>query len=292
METNKLLKKLRTERKISQRNLAENISQRSTLASFEQNGHRISFETLFQYLDRLNISLEEFDYLLSTSTRSEKKILSKNFYFAYYQEDYKKIEELVQLTRKKYSETKDFYFYLLYSQYYLVLTKKGIQQSSSEEKEIEKNIKKYLDRIETWGKFEITIFSNLMFIFPNEYIMFHIEQLQKKEFYNTPLSFEHNMYAKVLTNALFLFIDRENVPYIEKLLASIKAIPSRENDRLSLLVKYFEGIVQIYHHELTEGTAKIQKVIEIFSFLGHKKLTEELDTLASSVIERFDSSVN
>ena len=47
LEANLLLKKLRTERNLSQRKLAADISERSTLATFEQKGHRIAFDILY-----------------------------------------------------------------------------------------------------------------------------------------------------------------------------------------------------------------------------------------------------
>ena len=170
MEANLLLKKLRTERNLSQRKLAADISERSTLATFEQKGHRIAFDILYKYLDRLNVTLEEFEYHLTNNQLNEKKQLSKQFHNAYYQHDFDQLAVLIEESKTTYQETQDFFYYLLYSQYYLILKKKGYVHTIDETERIETVIKGYLDKIETWGRFEITIFANLMFLFTDEYI--------------------------------------------------------------------------------------------------------------------------
>ena len=149
LEANLLLKKLRTERNLSQRKLAADISERSTLATFEQKGHRIAFDILYKYLDRLNVTLEEFEYHLTNNQLNEKKQLSKQFHNAYYQHDFDQLAVLIEESKTTYQETQDFFYYLLYSQYYLILKKKGYVHTIDETERIETVIKGYLDKIET-----------------------------------------------------------------------------------------------------------------------------------------------
>lgn len=57
MEHGALVRKLRTERKMSQVQLASGISSRTTLSSFENDHSRISSDILFKYLERLNVTV-------------------------------------------------------------------------------------------------------------------------------------------------------------------------------------------------------------------------------------------
>ncbi|AKZ47091.1 hypothetical protein LIU_00460 [Enterococcus durans] len=79
MDHSSLIKKLRLERGLSQKKLAQGISQRSTLASFENNATKISYNILIQYLDRMNVTLEEYQFMLDGNNLSEKRKLSKVF---------------------------------------------------------------------------------------------------------------------------------------------------------------------------------------------------------------------
>lgn len=284
MEANLLLKKLRTERNLSQRKLAADISERSTLATFEQKGHRIAFDILYKYLDRLNVTLEEFEYHLTNNQLNEKKQLSKQFHNAYYQHDFDQLAVLIEESKTTYQETQDFFYYLLYSQYYLILKKKGYVHTIDETERIETVIKGYLDKIETWGKFEITIFANLMFLFTDEYILFQIEQLNKQEFYNNLLSLNYHIYSKLLTNAAFLFIDRSQIDHLKQILFYMTKNIPLDNDRIRLMIRYFEGIIAIFHGEIETGKQTISKTIEILNFLGQSAYAAELTELATNVL--------
>ena len=284
LEANLLLKKLRTERNLSQRKLAADISERSTLATFEQKGHRIAFDILYKYLDRLNVTLEEFEYHLTNNQLNEKKQLSKQFHNAYYQHDFDQLAVLIEESKTTYQETQDFFYYLLYSQYYLILKKKGYVHTIDETERIETVIKGYLDKIETWGRFEITIFANLMFLFTDEYILFQIEQLNKQEFYNNLLSLNYHIYSKLLTNAAFLFIDRSQIDHLKQILFYMTKNIPLDNDRIRLMIRYFEGIIAIFHGERETGKQTISKTIEILNFLGQSAYAAELTELATNVL--------
>ena len=284
LEANLLLKKLRTERNLSQRKLAADISERSTLATFEQKGHRIAFDILYKYLDRLNVTLEEFEYHLTNNQLNEKKQLSKQFHNAYYQHDFDQLAVLIEESKTTYQETQDFFYYLLYSQYYLILKKKGYVHTIDETERIETVIKGYLDKIETWGRFEITIFANLMFLFTDEYILFQIEQLNKQDFYNNLLSLNYHIYSKLLTNAAFLFIDRSQIDHLKQILFYMTKNIPLDNDRIRLMIRYFEGIIAIFHGEIETGKQTISKTIEILNFLGQSAYAAELTELATNVL--------
>ena len=65
METGQLIKELRKARQLTQDELAKDITSRTTLSSIENRNQNIPFYLLEKLLDRLNIRLEEFSFLLN-----------------------------------------------------------------------------------------------------------------------------------------------------------------------------------------------------------------------------------
>jgi len=79
MEHGELIKKLRTDRKITRRDLSEGGHSISALQRFENDTARIDIDTIWQYLERMNIQiddyyLEYYNYQLSKKRALTKKI--------------------------------------------------------------------------------------------------------------------------------------------------------------------------------------------------------------------------
>ncbi len=176
-----LLKKLRVERKISQANLTKQISSRTTLSSFETRHTLLSSEILLRYLDRMNVKLPEFIFYLQGNKITLKEATAKNFVEILYNNSTQKtIEEFRNQLLALFKQTNDEYYFILLIQFNILLAKeKGILNLGVFEKEI-RYIRDRLFRIETWGYFELTTFSNLMFIFPTDTIKLLFTNSEKK----------------------------------------------------------------------------------------------------------------
>ena len=58
-----LIRKLRKDRGLTQEQLTSGISQKRNLSkAFESRGTKIGFELIVNYLDRMNITLEEYQF--------------------------------------------------------------------------------------------------------------------------------------------------------------------------------------------------------------------------------------
>ncbi len=121
MDHSSLIKKLRLERGLSQKKLAQGISQRIMLASFENNATKISYNILIQYLDRMNVTLEEYQFMLDGNNLSEKRKLSKVF-FDKLRRHYD--SEFAKFLNEQYYSTDDYYYKLLHASYVLIRKEK------------------------------------------------------------------------------------------------------------------------------------------------------------------------
>lgn len=96
--------------------MTRGISQRGTLAAFESRGTKISFELLVNYLERMNITLEEYQFLLNSNSLTNKQKLTN------YLISSKKIthEQELELLNE-YEKTGSIYYRLIYAQRKLIM---------------------------------------------------------------------------------------------------------------------------------------------------------------------------
>lgn len=160
MENAESIRKLRIERHLSQQELANGITTRTTLSSFEGRKTELSLEHAINYLNRLNVTLSEYEFLLQNTVEREK-----HQYLRYLKRvDEAQARVYTQILRDKYQQTNDQYFYYLYAQRELLNYRWFSQIFTTDFEDLVSHIKTYLNRIETWGHFEIVLFLNTMSI--------------------------------------------------------------------------------------------------------------------------------
>lgn len=170
MEQHILLRKLRTDRKLSQSFLAKGITTREAITRFEHRGSHIASTTLFLFLEKMNISPEEYYFLLNDCKLTEKQQIDLEG-IAYLNRPNEQAAYLKRLETAFFSSSDPFYS-LIKAQYKLLYAK--FNDSTEQLLDCEKDrqtIITYLNRIEDWGRFELSLFSNLLFIFESSYII-------------------------------------------------------------------------------------------------------------------------
>lgn len=245
MEPNDLLKALRIERGITQNYLSDGISTRNTLGSYETKGKSINYQILRQYLDRLNISIEEFDYLSSKNLTNNKKNISSTLTNLYYHQDYVKLQLMIQELEKHYYATNDFYYFHLIAQYTLALDKENIISINQNKRNyFSDKIKLYLSKIDTWGQFETAVFINFMHIFDTDYIIHTLTYIRKKnQLYNT-LNKKYRLLEKMYLNSLYLLSERNEMHLISPIIDYFKKIIDKDDLKSKVIISFFEGIVE------------------------------------------------
>lgn len=196
MTQGRLFQKLRKERNISQETLVKGISSRSTLSSFENRNTHLSSEMLFIYLDRLNITPNEFQLLLHDRHPSKKQNISKEYEERHYTRTL--TPDFLQSLFIEYEQTHDVFYLLLYLQGSLENARQVDDFDSALFKKHAKIVQNYLFRIETWGKFEISFFINLIFIFDEEMLQLHINPILNKIMSHS----DDYLYSNVISVAL------------------------------------------------------------------------------------------
>lgn len=275
MAPNQLLRKLRIERGISQKELAKGISARNTLSSYELGGNTINYHLLRLYLDKLNVSVEEFDFLQTNSTIAQKKLYSATLEDLYYHHEYEKIISLLEKIESNYTQTGDFYYFHLLAQYRMAMNNAGIAILSQSESDLyAEKIKQYLGQIDSWGKFEAALFINFMYIFDTEYVLYTLKYVQKKQQMYCSLYKKYRLLEKMHLNALYLLVERGENQLLPIILESFTKIIDADDLKSKVIISFFGSFIA----KDTQSMNAILQILRSFEMNNYadylKKLTD------------------
>lgn len=251
MKHGELIKKLRVERNFTQAELAHGISKRTTLTSFENHSDSINVKTLFLYLDRLNITLEEYMFMYSENNINSKQKIAQKLY----SHDKKFFMDI-------YAKTNDFYYYYLYIQKCFIEN----PTSPPNDKFIVNVVYDHLMRVETWGHFEIALFSNCLTLFSEEYLTIVFDNAVKKINYFSKSPYFSNDLQKLLINALYVVYLYDYKIFKPILLDTIKKIENHtETTKLFVIVKALKSLDEYLYEYSDFSLNNLNKVKDILS---------------------------
>ncbi|WP_348921865.1 Rgg/GadR/MutR family transcriptional regulator [Enterococcus rotai] len=265
-----LIRKLRLERGLSQASLSKGISSRTTLASFEQRKTNISFSLVMGYLEKMNVSLEEYNYLYKEKGVQIKRRVSEQFADGHL--DIEKRLELTAFLNKKYKESNDIFFDLLAAQNQLLIFLMTKNMTAIEQSTAYKKIVSHLEQVETWGRFELVMFSNCLFLFSDDYISITFETCVKRmSFYQ-----EHTYFSKdfitFLINGAQLSLARGAISNLTIFIQEMKRVTKKSEDKNILIV--YKTLVNILclieEPDNKEQKEMLEKNYEVLDWLEMK----------------------
>ncbi|AXX64469.1 Rgg/GadR/MutR family transcriptional regulator [Bombilactobacillus bombi] len=283
MTHGQLIKKLRKERGLTQKQLADGISSRTTLSSLENNKTDIATSILFSYLERMNVSIQEYLFYLNNSTNTEKEITSKYFFDNLVKQRDSEIRKRILNYQNKYKNSRDFYYCCLSIELKLFLNARHNKEvfDVDEDKEI---IKNYLNHVEQWGHFEMSIFSNCLYIFSDEFIQATFKILLKRTKIISKIDIYQNDISIFLNNCIVLALERGNYAnvhfYINELYQISGSTPRKAYDRM--MCKYYLELIK----QATEYKSNTDKIIDQFKELGFNDHAQMLEELQNKILSK------
>ena len=154
------IKKIRQEKHLTQKELAEGILSKNFLSKFERGESKITSEIFMNLLERLNVSLEEFEQLV-TSKYSQKEFLQKLETFKSQKDGYL-LENLKAEEKQLFHSDRNRRH--LHNQ---ILVEAHLQYLHGKNLEVTQKrvIQSYLFEVEEWGNYEWELFGNIVFLF-------------------------------------------------------------------------------------------------------------------------------
>lgn len=278
MELGELLRNLREERGISQSRLAKDICNRSTLSAYENEGKDIPFLKLAQMLERMNVKVEEFIFQLDLE-QGENSELESEFHDLF-NSNKKILDARMNDLLNLYTKTKNIFYLALYVD--ILAGKVGkkevpLEQVLLQEAKQLQLLRNHLDKVETWGLFEIGTFINAVHLLDESFVIHHVDSViesikkrKKSKLYDGALE-------RMLINFIFYFMEKRNFHTADFLVKKFERLivkPSQVYEKTMLI--YFQGILDFFEGELDKGREQIERAICVFELIEEKNGMEEL----------------
>lgn len=281
MKVGKILKKIRRSHGYTQDYVSKDIISRSYLSLLESDKFSPSLNILLELLNRLNIELDEFVFLLKNEELVEKNELysvsiSKIQDYANYSD--REYENLLSLLKKKYSKENSLkYKHLLISiKAHRCLKSK---QNVEEIKNVLFPLRNYFENLNSWLIYDLRLFNNNMFCFSIEEIFemmpMILEYIKKYESFFS----EKSVILNFLCNICTLLTLREQ--YLEADKYAQMGMRISAESKLLYQHLFLESISYYCQFKLEKDTRYLNKL--------NKKLSLAKQLKCKEIIRFFDS---
>lgn len=273
----RLFRQLRKEKKMTIVTASKDILSISQLSKFERGESNLSVQYFVQLLDRINITLEEYNFLMSDYEPNSLNQLVTGIKEGYTNRDFEKLQNLGEKEFKKWKisgNENNRYNYIMIS----VMRDELNDSMKTQASEVEPLVD-YLFSIEDWTYYEIVLFGNSMSAMPIQTTIVLSEEL----FYKTKTFHNNEKHLKLIIHSLLnaslscLLSDE-----IAKSLQFQKYISELINVETYLyeknLLMYLHGLYLLKTNNISEGVKKVETALEICRVLNSQKLADSYST--------------
>ncbi|BDR58029.1 helix-turn-helix domain-containing protein [Xylocopilactobacillus apicola] len=233
MNHGQLLKDLRIGRGITQQQLADGISSQAALSRMEASGN-IPSDLLLKFLNRLDIYLIEFFMLAGEENVTVPHTFLNQRENSIFQKE--KADELIKNEMELYRKT-GFPKHKINALSLKAAYSKVHDLPLENSKEITNEIKNHLLQFNSWFINDIILYTNLLFIFDNEFIKTHHRTiLRSLDRFFLGRAQKHNLQIHYANNSVLLAFERHNWAdldfYLDTYREFLTASPESLNDRI------------------------------------------------------------
>ncbi|MFC7687925.1 helix-turn-helix domain-containing protein [Ureibacillus sp. GCM10028918] len=289
MEIGQVIKYIRTNKKITQQELANAIGMtRPYIARIESGKNSISSDKLTDILEYCNVTYNEFFYIKNDYTKSSKMNEFNRVIELYYANNIEEISKIKNRVNELYKENGDIF---LRQFYILCHCMENNLDPNKVKKEYIKEITDYLLSMEEWCYHELVILNNFIFLFPPETAFLMTKNLLYRADKYKGLNLDKNMLSYLFFNLLEFSFKYEGYQYSKIILDATQKYYRKVSDFFEqTLIIYYEGLLDIVENSIDQGIEKCNRAFTIFQTLGHesiyKKYKEDLDELLKKVASK------
>ena len=276
------IKKIRQEKHLTQKELAEGILSKNFLSKFERGESKITSEIFLNLLERLNVSLDEFEQLV-ISKHSQKEFLQKLETFKSQKDGYL-LENLKAEEKELFQSDRNRRH--LHNQ---ILVEAHLQYLQGKNFDVKQKrvIQSYLFEVEEWGDYEWELFGNIVFCLSTEETHLYLDSIFRKARLGKHDTMHKRMLCRILLNIFLEDIEANpsEASQVEAYLTEL--LQDEEFYYEKIRFYYLQGILHIYQGHVEKGKLECMKMIDIFKGLKErKKVTqyqEYLDYVLSEI---------
>ncbi|HBY90776.1 helix-turn-helix domain-containing protein [Ruoffia sp. FAM 24228] len=283
----KIIKSIRENKKMTQKELAEGIVTPQFLSQFENNKYDIKLDNFLMILDRLNVKYSEFIVHVLTSDPPLQSNFLNQYSKAYYSSNKVLLKKLVEQEKELYSENSNFrhlHNAIIASQRFQLINHNGFNRDDTN------IIMDYLKDVYDWGHYEVALFANSMFFLDIEHMnYFNTMVINKIKKYGSKLRL-NGEFSKVLLNMIDYLLKRNELEDIDDLISETETFLIGEKSFYEKnQLNYLKGLYYIKKGDIENGKNHCDKVISIlvhfeeYENANHKQ--EEVDQLLQEIAD-------
>ena len=286
MEIGQVIRYIRTNKKITQQDLATAIGMtRPYIARIESGKNSISSDKLTEILEYCNVTYNEFFYIKNDYKPSSKMNEFNRVIELYYAKNMEEISKIKKAVNEQYEENGDIFLRHLYILCHCI---ENDLDSSKVNEEYIKEITDYLLIMDEWCYHELAIMNNFILLFPPETAFLMTKNLLKRADKYKGLNLDKNMLSYIFFNLLECSFKYEGYQYSKIVLDATKKYYRKVSDFFQqTLIIYYEGLLDIVENSKEEGIEKCNRAFTIFKTLGHEEIYQkykaDLDDLLNKV---------
>lgn len=280
-----VLKDIRIDRGYSQQYVAEGIMGQSAYSKIERSEIEPTFRKWLAILEKLNISVDEFRYILNKESLTTKEKIINEFFSL----NYNNPDDLKLLKDEIIAYLKDTEDYMLESIYYACESLIVLNETQNLEKAqlFAKKIWERLEKFDKWYLLDIRLINTILFIFPVD-VAVHIGERATKQLipYNN-LRDADILLINIEVNLVVLLIDEQKYPeslsYLEKVIPLCKKYQKYSQLAIAYARK---GIILQKTGKIEEGSEYIEKAYSILNAIEDRKLVDDLEKEISHYLNK------
>lgn len=271
-----VLKEIRIDRGYPQKYVAEGIMGQSAYSKIERNEIEPTFRKWLAILEKLNVSVDEFRYILNKESLTTKETLINEFFSL----NYNHPDDLKLLKDEIIAYLKENEDYLLRSIYYACESLIVLNETQDVEKAqlFAKKIWERLEEFDKWYLLDIRLINTILFIFPIDVAVNIGERATKQliPYYN--LKEAEVLLINVDINLSVLLIDDKKYPEALSHLEKVIPLCKKYQKYNQLGIAYSrKGIILQKKGKIDEGSEYIKKAYAILNAIEDTKLISELE---------------
>ncbi|EMF0469321.1 hypothetical protein ACR0Q6_04205 [Enterococcus lactis] len=282
MNHGEMIKKMRMTRNISRKELTRDTISISTLQRFENENAKVDIDTIWIFLNRLNIQIDEYYLEYNHYQSNKKETYGSKFrdYIVLTNRGKSFLEEL----QREYIVTNDIFYLYLLIQAKAVINRLPKYSAIPITREELKTIYDYLNRVDHWGYFELAMYTNCLAFFNSELRLFNYHDVvsQFRKFKN---SSKHNhAFIKFLINSILLAFEDERWEEIVNLLGYLYD-STNDSDFIKGRL-YWKFLSRLYQSITGNFEFNGSLTIEVFKLLGYEDEVENLIDIEEAVLNK------
>lgn len=282
-----IFKKIRLDKKYSLKQVSEGILSLSLLSKFERNESDITITKFFLLIDRLNLTLEEFSFILNDFKSSNLEEKMKEINKAHSNNN---LSYLINLEKEELQEwnTSNKITHRLNAIMIRAIANDLDKSVSNNQKEISFLIN-YLFEIDNWNMYEIILFGNSMRVFNKETVMLLSKEMLKKTYIYSDTKKMKEELVRVIINTIIFCLEERELDSVNFFLIAIEKILGENStyyfEKTKLL--YLKGLYNLLINNTNKGKLMCLEAISIMKTLGNSNLSHNHEKYMNELTNDF-----